>query len=66
MVVIYASNEDRATAAPHVRHRKFSDWVARHRADFALEAHIPNAYPFDPADPVNTSFADFYVYRAVG
>ncbi|HEX7710264.1 MAG TPA: hypothetical protein VF418_04945 [Sphingomonadaceae bacterium] len=60
--IIYASNHD-AIGASHVRHRKFSTWVERNRPEFELIETIPNRYPFDPADPDNSSFADFYIYR---
>ena len=60
-VIIYASDRE-GWVAPHVRHRKFSRWVEKNRPDFTLTAHVPNRYPFDAADPDNTSFADFYVY----
>jgi hypothetical protein len=63
-VVIYASNLER-TEGPLMRHRRFTAWVERNRPDFRLEQHVPNRYPFDPADPGNTSTADFYVYRKV-
>lgn len=64
VAVIYASNKDEATNNPHVRHRKFTRWVKENRADFMLLNHISNRYPFDPSDPENTSFADFYIYRS--
>lgn len=62
-VVIYASNEDRRLPEAHVRHRRFTDWVAAQQPDWTLRTTIPNAYPFDPEDPENTSFADFYIYE---
>jgi SAM-dependent methyltransferase len=61
-VIIYASNHDEQAPARHVRHRRFTDWVDEHRRDFSLDARVPNRYPFDPADPDNTSFADFHVF----
>jgi SAM-dependent methyltransferase len=61
-VLIYASNHDSACAAPHVRHRRFSDHVAAHWPAWRLLAHVPNRFPFDPAQPNVTSFADFFVY----
>jgi SAM-dependent methyltransferase len=61
-VLIYASNLDRSWPSPHVRHRRFSDHVAATQPGWRLLAHVPNRYPFDPARPDETSFADFYVY----
>ena len=61
-VVIYASNVDATTASPHVRHRRFTDHVAATEPDWRLLAHLPNPYPFDAANPDETSFADFFIY----
>lgn len=66
-VVIFASNFDNsqmADKADHVRHRKFTDWVEANLADDWKQIdHVPSAYPFDPADPDNTTLADFYVFK---
>jgi len=62
-VIIYSSNSTDPIPAPHVKHRKFTDWVEENRRDFTLVQHIPNKYPFDPADPKNTTFADFFIYE---
>ena len=61
-VVIYASNVDAASPSPHVRHRRFTDHVVATEPDWRLLAHLPNPYPFDPASPDETSFADFFIY----
>jgi SAM-dependent methyltransferase len=63
MVVIYSSNEVARTDVPHVRHRRFTDWVEKNCPSFELISTIPNRYPFDPTNPDQTSFADFYIYR---
>jgi hypothetical protein len=61
-VIVYASNwEERPV--PHVRHRRFTDWVQSNRGDFELIAFEANEYAYDPEDPENTTFADFYVYE---
>jgi SAM-dependent methyltransferase len=61
-VIIYASNwEERSVA--HVRHRRFTDWVEANRGGFDLARFQANEFPFDPQDPDNTSFADFYIYQ---
>ncbi len=66
-VVVYASNmtqaEFRGPGARHVRHRRFTDWVARFRPDWALAETVPNRFPYDAADPDHSSFADFYIFR---
>lgn len=61
-VLIYASNSDAASPAPHVRHRRITDHVTATEPEWRLLAHLPNPYPFDPARPDQTSFADFFVY----
>ena len=61
-VLVYASNVERNWTSPHVRHRRFTDHVARTEPDWRLVAHVPNRYPFDPDRPDDTSFADFFVY----
>ncbi len=61
-VVIYASNLNVAWSSAHVRHRRFTDQVAATEPDWRLLAHLPNPYPFDPASPHETSFADFFIY----
>jgi SAM-dependent methyltransferase len=61
-VLIYASNFDGTWPDRHVRHRRFSDYVAACRPDWHLLAHVPNRFPYHPARPGDTSFADFFVY----
>jgi hypothetical protein len=65
-VLIYASNVDMTWPATHVRHRRFSDRVASACPGWRLLRHVPNPYPFDPARPDDTSFADFFAYGRVG
>gem|GEM_PF-3504595 len=68
-VIIYASNNEEynmsiSKHAPHVYHRKFTDWVEKNMGQtFVLHKIIPNNYPFDVQDQTNTSFADFYIFR---
>lgn len=62
-VIIYSSNEEKASPSPHLRHRKFTSWVEANRTDFALVQRIPNAYPYSEKNPDNTSFADFYIFE---
>jgi SAM-dependent methyltransferase len=61
-VLIYSSNTDRDWSSPHVRHRRFTDYVADCRPEWRLVAHVPNRYPYDPERPDATSFSDFFVY----
>ncbi|HLZ66872.1 MAG TPA: methyltransferase [Aliidongia sp.] len=62
-VVIYASDQDAAGLSPHVRHRAFTPWVAQERPEWRHTATIANRYPFDPAAPEDTSFADFHFFE---
>ncbi len=62
-VIVYSSNYNCISDVliPHVRHRKFTDWTARHQPDWSLIKAVPNRYPYD-GDHLSTSFADFYIY----
>lgn len=62
LVLIYASNLDGNWSSPHVRHRRFSAYVAKQFPAWRVRAHIPNPYPFDPDRPDETSFADFFLF----
>jgi hypothetical protein len=64
-VVIYSSNKNDLPASPHVRHRRFTDWIDQHQPQWQLSKHLRNQYPFDPHDPHDTSFADLYCFRRV-
>jgi SAM-dependent methyltransferase len=61
-VIIYASNEEAPSPAPHVRHRRFTDWVKLHEPAWQVESHTPNRYPPSLTDGGETSFADFVVF----
>jgi hypothetical protein len=62
-VVIYSSNQigNATNDGAHVRHRRFTDWVAQHQPGWRLERHVPNEYPYR-GDWRTGSFADFYIY----
>jgi hypothetical protein len=60
--VIYSSNYDGTTDAPHVRHRKFTPWIAKNAPDWQPTCCVPNHFPFDPNRPDDTSFADFHFF----
>jgi SAM-dependent methyltransferase len=49
--------------APHVKTRKFSDWVRTHRPQWHMVEYIKNKFPYDVDNPGETSFSDFYLYR---
>jgi hypothetical protein len=60
-VGIYSSDTTKIAPQPHVRHRKFSDWVASNAPDFRVLERVPN--PHRGNDPTNESFADFVFYE---
>jgi hypothetical protein len=61
-VIVYSSNMEREWPFKHVRHRRFTDWVAQNKPEWYLQSTVENAYPWDAADPEHTSFADFYFF----
>ena len=64
LVIIYSSNDDSLTdPAPHVRHRRFTDWIDENQPSFEQVDMVHNPYAWDEDDRQNTSFSDFYVYR---
>jgi hypothetical protein len=54
LVVVYSSNHQAPASAPHVRHRRFTDWTER-LADWRLLRHVPQPYP-------GWSFSDFWIF----
>jgi SAM-dependent methyltransferase len=62
-VAIYSSNDDNMLPAKHVRHRRFTEWIERNRPDWTLMQFIKNKYSYDPNNPSDTSFADFYIFN---
>jgi SAM-dependent methyltransferase len=61
-VAVYSSNRDERTQALHVRHRKFTSWIAKNAPDWQPDGFVPNRFPFDPAQPDETSCADFHFF----
>ena len=61
-VIIYSSNKNEEQTK-HVKHRKFTNYIEKNIKNWELIKHIPNKYPYNPKDPENTSFADFYIYK---
>jgi SAM-dependent methyltransferase len=61
-VVIYASNYDALTQAVHVRHRRFTTWIAKNMPDWQPAGFVANRFPADPTRPDETSFADFHFF----
>lgn len=62
-VIIYSSNTDEYVSdSPHVRHRRFTNWIDAQRPEWELVDHIPNPYPYT-GDHNTGSFSDFYVFQ---
>jgi cyclopropane fatty-acyl-phospholipid synthase-like methyltransferase len=62
-VIIYSSNYDALTNAPHVRHRNFTRWIDKKAPDWCADGFVPNRFPFHPKQPDDeTSHADFYFF----
>jgi hypothetical protein len=62
-VIIYSSDFDgMQPGSPHVRHRKFTEWIARNAPAWKSIERIGNPFPHNPARPNETSLADFYVF----
>lgn len=65
-VIIYSSNREQTTDAPHVRHRDFTAYVRTRETDWKLVKSIRNKFPYDIRNPDNTSFSDFYFFEKSG
>jgi SAM-dependent methyltransferase len=61
-VIIYSSNKSQMAESPHVRHREFTRWIERNEPQWRQIDYLKNKYPYDPAQPEETSFADFYFF----
>lgn len=63
-VIIYSSdrNQQDKLQAPHVKHRKFTQWVEQYASSWILTDMIPNKYPYN-GDTEVSSFADFYFFK---
>jgi SAM-dependent methyltransferase len=59
-VVIYSSDNDRPSDVPHIKHRKFSDWVRANLPTWNLIRNERN--PFPGYDDAQKTFAEFYVF----
>ncbi|MCI1186302.1 class I SAM-dependent methyltransferase [Hymenobacter sp. DH14] len=63
-VIIYACDDDQPHHyAPHVKTRKFTNWIKQFRPDFHLIEFIPNQFPLEAGKSSSTSFSDFFIYQ---
>jgi hypothetical protein len=65
LVIIYSNDDDRRSAAAHVRYRRFSRWISHYAPTWSLVRHIPNRFP-DTGDDRTGSPSEFFVYRRDG
>jgi SAM-dependent methyltransferase len=56
--VIFSTNSEESDPAPHVRHRRFTDWIDAEAPGWSLVHREPNPHRG------SASLADFYVLRA--
>lgn len=63
-VIIYSndSGENPSHLSPHLRFRKFSDWINDHAPSWKLIDRIENPYPL-AENPGEESFCDFFIYE---
>ncbi|MFP5205140.1 MAG: class I SAM-dependent methyltransferase [Acidobacteriota bacterium] len=59
--IVYSSNWNHQETL-HVRHREFTKWVDENEPGWRLLSTVKNRYPYDAANPDQTSLADFYVF----
>ena len=57
-VCIYSSNDEQPDIGQHVRNRRFTPWVERHRPDWTMVEHVPNPH----RGTVEGAISDFWFY----
>jgi SAM-dependent methyltransferase len=61
-VIIYSSDMDHNDGfEPHIRHRRFTEWIGANVHEWELQTRISNRYPF-LGNSAEGSFADFFIY----
>jgi hypothetical protein len=64
LVAIYSSNSDRiGDPAPHVRHREFTQWIARHAPEWQLAHTYKNPFPYRWWNRKNSSHCDLFLFQ---
>jgi len=64
-VIVYSSNSNKIEGfmdCPHIKHRKFTEWIDQNVSGWKLIKTIPNKYPFKK-NQKKGSFADFYFFE---
>jgi hypothetical protein len=62
-VIIYSSNFDDIgfSDGNHIKHRQFTQWIAKNLQQWTLLQHIPNRHPY-AGDYKKGSFSEFFIY----
>lgn len=63
-VIIYSSNniDNTEWQTPHIKHRKFTEWVQQNEPHWKLISNIPNKYSPNGIENDNSS-AEFFIYE---
>ncbi len=63
-LIVYSTNDDTnpPDRPPHIRHRRFTDWLDKHAPDFELVETVQNPYAAEGAEGTQSS-ASFYLFR---
>jgi len=64
-VIVYSSNHDEIIPNTHVRHRKFSDYVAARFPEYSLIDKVEQRFPMKIHGEQDGSFCDFYIYGRI-
>jgi len=62
-VIIYSSNMDTFSDAPHEKRRNFLKWINDNMPNWELMDRINNPFPYDKDNPNHTSLADFFIFK---
>jgi len=63
-VIIYSSDFTAYSPSPHVKYRRFSEWIISRLPEWKLLKKIPNRYPYEGDDRTG-SLSDFYIYKKI-
>jgi SAM-dependent methyltransferase len=61
-VAVHSTNQDAPVKAQHIRHRRFTVWVARHRPEWALIRTVASRPPSEKETPTSVP-AEFFIFE---
>lgn len=64
-VIVYSSDYEKASDTPHIKYRKFTDFVETRFSGWTLKQTVKNKYSFEEFGPEEGSISDFYIYEKV-